>query len=133
MGQVNYSQKNKVVFLDQRQDNFRQADQVEPRQVTSLGRLGIIVLVGSLVLLAVGLPIKDSLSQYRSQETELKAVKAEYQQAQQRHLELNEALKRLDDPEYLAEIARKDYYYSKPGEIIFNLEGLQEDSVIESN
>ena len=47
MGQVNYSQKNKVVFLDQRQDNFRQADQVEPRQVTSLGRLGIIVLVGS--------------------------------------------------------------------------------------
>ena len=33
---------------------------------------------------------------------------------------LQEYLK-LQDPEYLAEIARRDYYYAKPGEIIFDL------------
>jgi len=52
-------------------------------------------------------------------ERELEALRQEAAAVQQQQAELNYKVSRLNDKEYIAELARKDYFLSKPGEIIF--------------
>jgi cell division protein DivIC len=52
-------------------------------------------------------------------EAELKALKQETVVLQQKQEELTYEASRLNDQEYLAELARKRIYYTKPGESIY--------------
>lgn len=63
----------------------------------------------------------DQQSALREQVTQLLHVQQEVDQAQQLHKELVRQTERLHDPEYIAEIARKEYFLSKEGEMIFNV------------
>lgn len=52
-------------------------------------------------------------------EAQLEKLKQEEMAVQQKQTELAYKVSRLNDKEYVAEIARKHYNLSKPGEIIF--------------
>ncbi|WP_232699030.1 FtsB family cell division protein [Brevibacillus daliensis] len=52
-------------------------------------------------------------------EKDLKTLKQEALEVNQQKEELENIMKRLEDPEYIAEVARKNNFMSKPGEIIF--------------
>ncbi|MFD2370169.1 septum formation initiator family protein [Brevibacillus sp. GCM10020057] len=52
-------------------------------------------------------------------EAELNALKEESANLQQQQEELSYEASRLGDKEYLAELARKRIYYTKPGESIY--------------
>ena len=46
-------------------------------------------------------------------------LKQQYQTVQNKQEDLSKQIKLLHDPDYLGKIARRDYYMSKDGEIIF--------------
>lgn len=55
----------------------------------------------------------------KEKEAQLEALKQEAAQIQQQQAELQYKASRLNDKEYIAELARKHYNLSKPGEILF--------------
>ncbi len=56
-----------------------------------------------------------------AKEEELQALQQEAAAAQQTQAELMYKVSRLNDQEYIAELARKYYFLSKPGEILYVL------------
>lgn len=50
---------------------------------------------------------------------ELEALQVQVNQATEQQVELTYKMKRLEDLEYIAEVARREYFLSKPGELIF--------------
>ncbi|AIG24501.1 septum formation initiator family protein [Brevibacillus sp. 7WMA2] len=52
-------------------------------------------------------------------EEQVEALQKEAGEVKEQQEELTNKMKRLDDPEYIAELARKNNFMSKPGEIIF--------------
>jgi len=50
---------------------------------------------------------------------EIAALQEKVREAQERQEELNREIELLNNPEYIAEIARRDYFLSREGEIIF--------------
>jgi len=52
-------------------------------------------------------------------EAQLEALKQEAASVQQKQTELIYKVSRLNDKEYIAELARKHFFLSKPGEIIY--------------
>ncbi len=52
-------------------------------------------------------------------EQQLANLKEEQAAAQQLQAELTYKASRLNDKDYIAELARKNHYFSKPGEIIY--------------
>src|SRR5690625_3598570 len=83
-----------------------------------------------LYMLAIGLLVflvwaagewLDQQTLIEEHQAELVKVRAESEAANQRHLELKEQVERLHDPAYIAEVARRDYFLTKDGEMIFNV------------
>lgn len=61
----------------------------------------------------------DQQSALLSKKEELTKVQQQYDQVKLENEELNYQVKKLNDKEYIAEIARRDYHLAKPGEVIF--------------
>jgi cell division protein DivIC len=78
--------------------------------------LGAIVLA---VLLWGGFTWYGQQSALATKSQELAKVQSSLQEVKLQNDELNYQVKRLNDRDYIAEIARKDYHLSKPGEVIF--------------
>ena len=83
-------------------------------------RVIMVMIVAALGVATYGL--FTTLQRYQTNQTHLEMAKLDYQQAQESLAELKDQQLILDDPDYLAQLARRDYFYSKPGEIIFNIE-----------
>ncbi|EPH08785.1 hypothetical protein EKN08_03825 [Facklamia hominis] len=60
-----------------------------------------------------------ALSQSQAQLTEAQTA---FKQTQNKYQAVQLEYQRSQDPEYLAKLARRDYFYSKEGEIIFDIE-----------
>lgn len=85
---------------------------------------------GRLRLLAIGLAIFmmwatstwwEQQVALQEQQAELEELESEAEEIRQYQLELNQQITRLHDLDYIAEIARKEYFLSKDGEMIFNV------------
>ncbi|OAH56783.1 MULTISPECIES: septum formation initiator family protein [Bacillaceae] len=102
------SQEKKTIFKMQHKRKLM-------RRLAAFGVVGLIIL--GTMLSAV---ISQSASLEASEE---KLVKAEQQliKLEQQQKLSEEELERLKDDEYIADLARKDYFLSEEGEIIFNL------------
>lgn len=61
----------------------------------------------------------DQQSALLTKKEELTKVQQQYDQVKLENEELNYQVKKLNDKEYIAEIARRDYHLAKPGEVIF--------------
>ncbi|GAA0439405.1 cell division protein DivIC [Lentibacillus halophilus] len=112
-----------VTHLDS--DYMQQYDAYIARQKRKKKRLvRRLVLFAAITMLVIG-----SLTVYHLQQRSLHAEKQQqYEQLQDKlaHLEkkeqsLKEDIHLLNNDEYVLEIARTNYFYSKEGELIFNI------------
>jgi cell division protein DivIC len=78
--------------------------------------LGVVVL---FFLLWGGFTWYGQQSALATKAQELTKVQSTLQQVKLQNDELAYQVNKLNDREYIAEIARKDYHLSKPGEVIF--------------
>ena len=83
------------------------------RIIIGLGFAGAVVLTG--------LPLWQTYQQQTTYEKQLEQAKVEKEQAVQQNRDVFQVTQQLKDPNYLEDVARRDYYYTKPGEIIFEL------------
>ncbi|MGG3451615.1 FtsB family cell division protein [Domibacillus aminovorans] len=110
------SLKNAFILSQEKKSIFKmQHKRKLMRRLAAFGVVGLIIL--GTMLSAV---ISQSASLEASEE---KLVKAEQQltKLEQQQKLSEEELERLKDDEYIADLARKDYFLSEEGEIIFNL------------
>lgn len=66
--------------------------------------------------------IKSALDSRALALEELGQVQTVYQQAVENNRLAQQERNQVQDADYMGQIARRDYYYSKPGEIIFQFE-----------
>ncbi|EDK4068806.1 septum formation initiator family protein [Listeria monocytogenes] len=77
----------------------------------------IFVVVGGLLTITYtkqALTLKEKKAKQVQVDKKMVAMKDEEE-------ELNEQIKKLHDDDYIAKLARSEYYLSKDGEIIFNI------------
>lgn len=85
------------------------------RRIATFGFLSIIAIV--VVLLTVGSVFKELLHKYQEKESLEKKLVA----LKEKEKVLENDVKKLEDPEYLARYAREKYFYSKDGELILRI------------
>ena len=101
------------------QESVQTSSPRQTKQPHSHGRRLIfhVILIGALAF--AGIPLWRAYQE----------VKADQEQAVKENREVFQATQQMKDPAYLEDVARRDYYYTKPGEIIFELgSSHQEDS-----
>ncbi len=82
-------------------------------------RLRLLFTLFLVFLVWAGLQFMDQRKSLAEKKTELKNLQTDVAVVQDENEELTLEVKRLDDEEYIAQLARKYYYLSKPGEYIF--------------
>jgi cell division protein DivIC len=90
-----------------------------------------LVLFGVIVFILSGLTISTLLSQASAIDKktgEKEKVEQKLASLERNQLLLEEEIVKLNDDEYIAKIARRDYFLSNKGEVIFNLPKKKEAS-----
>lgn len=118
----------KIIPLQQRQETSQgMAQRQESAQSSSRNfkrlRPSIIGLIGFFAVAIAGFPMIQTLTHSKEIAENYATTQAMHEQAIQQNRAVQQEYQKMQDPEYLAEIARRDYFYSKPGEIIFDLGG----------
>lgn len=91
---------------------------------------GVICVV--FVVLASASLMKNVVKRQATLE-QLTQVQAKHDQAVEKNRQAQQEYNQVQDDEYLEQVARRDYYYSKDGEIIFDLgetESVSEETTI---
>ncbi|MGD8192529.1 FtsB family cell division protein [Brevibacillus ginsengisoli] len=84
-------------------------------------RIRLVLLVMLLISVWTGYTIYLQSSSLAQSEEDLNKLKQQSMAIKQKQTELTYKASRLNDKEYIAELARKNLYFSKPNEIIFVL------------
>ncbi|GGK33569.1 cell division protein DIVIC [Caldalkalibacillus thermarum] len=84
-------------------------------------RMQAVGLLLVLFLTWAGLKWWDQQQMLQEMEAELNLLQVQVEEARMRQAELKTEINRLHDPEYIAEIARRDYFLSREGETIFKI------------
>lgn len=87
-----------------------------------IGLYSILITTLSVIIVgAASIWTIDNINEKNTVLKQLEATKADNRQAVENNRQAQEEFQRVQDSDYLAQIARRDYYYSKEGEIIFDL------------
>lgn len=81
-----------------------------------------VLFVCLAVILTFSLAIKSALDTKALALSKMVQTQKVYQQAVENNRIAQQERNLVQDEEYMGQIARRDYFYSKPGEIIFNFE-----------
>lgn len=81
----------------------------------------LIVVMAGLAVIYCGFLLGRTFYQTKAYEQNLSDAKAENAVAVVQQREVAREHQQLEDPDYLEGVARRDYRYSKPGEIVFIL------------
>ncbi|ALV22470.1 FtsB family cell division protein [Carnobacterium antarcticum] len=84
-------------------------------------RLAVILFVGCLVIIGLTTKIWTSAQAISEMETEKAEAEVVLKKTETQQDYLNTQIKRLEDENYVAKLARSQYYLSKDNEIIFSL------------
>lgn len=106
--------------MNQRMTN-NMPDPFVNKQSTKHLKTGFLAVVCLVVLVILAIPLYKAYLDLQDNEASLKLAQAENQQAVENNRDIQIEYQRVNDPNYLEDIARRDYYYSKKGEIIFIL------------
>lgn len=94
-------------------------------------RVSIILLIGSLIIVFLSSKILTNVQSISKMETEKQQAEITLKDSQQEQERLQTQIKRLEDENYVAKLARSQYYLSKDNEIIFSLPEDNASKVIE--
>lgn len=102
-----------------------------PRQTQparSHGRRLIFHALLVLGLIAAAVPLWRTYQEQVAAEQAHAQAKADQEQAIQQNREVFQGTQQMKDATYLEDVARRDYYYTKPGEVIFELGSSPQDT-----
>lgn len=116
----------KVIPLQETQtvsQNTTQREKVSETSTTFFRqpRKIVFALVGIVAILMTGYPMIQTLTHSKEVAHDYAVSQEAHEQAIQQNRSVQQEYQKVQNPDYLAEIARRDYFYSKPGEIIFDL------------
>lgn len=93
----------------------------------------VFTVVCLLLIGAACLSLMKNIGKKQATLEQLTQVQAKHNQAVEKNRQAQQEYKQVQDSEYLEQVARRDYYYSKEGEIIFDLgetESVSEETTI---
>lgn len=99
----------------------RQLDLKRQRKKYLRRRLGLISLVGFFLLLIPAIPLVGDYMRVRDFESQRAEAAQELEKVEDYQDDLEYYVSLLEDDEYVAKLARSEYYLSDDDEIIFNL------------
>ncbi|MEH7463459.1 septum formation initiator family protein [Bacillus thuringiensis] len=82
-------------------------------------RLALFLAFAFVVIVSIGVTFYQQNSMINAKETKVKELEKETNVVTTKEKQLKDEIQKLQDEDYVLEIARRDYYFSKPGEIIF--------------
>lgn len=110
------SLKNAFVLSEEKKSMFKMEHKRKlMRRLAASGAVALIVL-GTLFSALI-----SQNGNLNEKKQELASTKQSLNELEQQQKQSEEELVRLQDDEYIAKLARKDYFFSEDGEIIFNI------------
>ncbi|SES24487.1 FtsB family cell division protein [Salisediminibacterium halotolerans] len=99
----------------------REEEQRRKRRRGLVRRLSVFGVIMLLFTAASGYTYYDQKQTLNEQERQYNEHRAELAELEEKEEELALEIKRLQEPEYIAEIARRDYFLSNSDETLFQL------------
>ncbi|MCI2256864.1 septum formation initiator family protein [Domibacillus sp. 8LH] len=110
------SLKNAFVLSEERKSMFKMKH--KQKLMRRLAAFGVVALI---ILGTVSSALFSQMGNLNEKKEELAKAKQSLAELKQQQKESEEELVRLQDDEYIAKLARKEYFYSEDGEILFNI------------
>ena len=119
--------------LDKKKKNIRQIDtpfvqyQEKRTQTFEKKKLGLarrLIFFALFAVITTGIVLATLFSQHsalKDKEEQKSELEAQLSDLEKQETKLKEEIIKLNDDEYIAKLARKEYFLSDEGEIIFNL------------
>lgn len=83
-------------------------------------RIAAILTVSTAFIVALSTNLMKNTQEIAALETKKVAVTEELTTVEKRHEDLQDEIKKLEDDDYIAKLARNEYYLSQENEIIFS-------------
>ena len=99
----------------------RQMEKLTKQKVRLRRRLSLFFVIASVVIISLISMIFNQNERLAQKEAEKEKVLSELQEIKKEQELLQLQIKKLEDDEYIAKLARKEYFLSEEGEIIFNI------------
>ncbi|MFB4161992.1 septum formation initiator family protein [Geomicrobium sp. JSM 1781026] len=109
------------------QEQERLAAREERRRIGLRRRLTMIGIVGAVVLIFASIGLVSQQSMIDANEKEQQLLDEQYAELQLEQQRLEQEIENYNDIDYIAEVARRDLYLTKPGETIFKVPEYEED------
>ncbi|WP_349409076.1 FtsB family cell division protein [Pseudalkalibacillus sp. SCS-8] len=121
---------DKVTALN---ENFMNEEKLKSERARrrKKGLVRRLVVFGVLVVIMFAVMITTLTSQasvIAEKKEEKQKVEQRLEEVKNEKAQLTEEVNKLQDPDYIGEVARRDYNMSKPGETIFKLPKKKEES-----
>lgn len=93
----------------------------------------IMVLSVAFSLTFLVKSIKSRNEELKVAQKELEIVEVEHKKVCEENKKIKDEYQQTQEPDYLEEVARRDYFYSKPGEIVFDIDNGGKSQVSNNN
>lgn len=125
-----YSSSVRVRRKKMNQKNF--STQIVEKKKQKKSVMGIILSLCCICLIVITcMSLKKIVDQKDAALERLAQAQEQYDQAVMQNRTAQRTQQEMLNSDYLSQIARRDYYYSKEGEIIFDIEETLQDSTTE--
>ncbi|MCE7791264.1 septum formation initiator family protein [Salipaludibacillus sp. CUR1] len=84
-------------------------------------RLSVFAIIFSLIMGVAGVTLYQQHTAIQAQKEESRQMEEELQLMEREEESLKQEIEWLHDPEYIAELARRDFFLTKEGETLFQL------------
>ncbi|OGX79222.1 MULTISPECIES: septum formation initiator family protein [unclassified Exiguobacterium] len=109
--------KQRIRALDERREQLEKEQ--SRRRIHLRRRLAVASLVFLLLIVFIGQSYFSKIGYVADQELKQDEARVELRETKEEQAELKEQVERLQDEEYIANLARNELLFSKDGEIIF--------------
>lgn len=119
------SNLNNVVYLNKKSGRHNMAERIENRQTKMLTisiRQILIFTLSIIIMLIAGFQLFRSHQIASRLDQDYSRLKHAEEVAMRENIQLQQEYQLMQNPDYLLELARRDYLYSEPGEIVFDLD-----------
>ncbi len=99
----------------------KKASRKHARKIRLYRRLTVFAIVAAIILVGMTQMYMKQKQVLEAKELEKMEMIAQLEEVQQEQEALNRQLIKLDDDDYIAKLARKDYFLSENNEIIFSI------------
>ena len=116
-GRTPMERKQRIRALDERREQLEKEQ--SRRRIHLRRRLSVASLVFLLLIVFIGQSYFSKVGYVTDQELKQNEARVELRETKEEQAELKEQVERLQDEEYIANLARNELLFSKDGEIIF--------------